>query len=46
MRVSRMPDRACAECAAPGPALTPVVVDGQRKTLCADCNPYAPIEDA
>jgi len=35
----------CEDCGEPGPDLSPVVVGGQRKTLCADCNPYNPLTD-
>ncbi len=34
----------CDECGARGPGLSPVVVGGHRKTLCATCNPYSPVQ--
>jgi len=34
----------CEDCGKSGPALSPVVVR-QRKTSCADCNPYNPLTD-
>lgn len=33
----------CDECGARGPGLSPVIVGGKRKTLCATCNPYSPV---